>query len=185
MYCGPQGNRIYSWLLTKKLHHCYLGTFFTVIVLFSVWAIFFYQPFNCIIEGERQNIISAQERFVNGAVAQKKCQELEQKLKESKQLIESVTQKSARADQDYLVFLVEHAQQAGLAFCSCSRAYKDKQEGLEICSLNCRMRGTVDHLLRFFDTIVQSCKHIGCSHFSIVCDSDKQSDISCSFDYVV
>lgn len=184
MYYGPRGNRIHSWLLPKKSHHRYVGTLLVIVAIVVAWTIFLYQPLNCLIDIETQNIISAQERSANGIIAQKKCQELEQKLKENKQFLESATQTSAKAEQDYLTFLVDQAQKSGIILSSCSRAHEGKRDGLEYCSLTCRLCSTFECLLRFFDNIVQSGKHIGCSHLALISDSDKSFDISCRFDYV-
>jgi hypothetical protein len=179
MYYGPRGNRIHSWLLKKKPYYLYMGTFFILGALFFIWFILLYQPLNCFIKLEHHHFLSLHEQCMNGVAAQEVCKQLEQKVQENKRVLTDSVQ--AESTDDYLAFLIDHIAQAKLHLCSCSRDDESMYEGYHI--LNCKLLGTLEQLLYFFDRLVQSGKYVGCNRLSLTHDDNKQFDISCSLDY--
>lgn len=185
MYCGPNKNKVHSWLLRKKSHYRYMGTFLMLVALCTVWAVFVYQPLNCIIELEKQQTSALQEQCINGAEAQKVCEQLEKLLEESRQMLAHTSETEEDSVHYYFTFLLEQIQKAGLSFYSCSRSYENEQDGLAKYLINVKMQGSLKQLLQFFNYFVQSDSYVGCNNLSLSCANDKKLDISCDFTYFV
>jgi len=184
MYYGPQGNKVHSWLLTKKSYHRYCGTLFVATAFFTTWVIFLYQPLASMIDIERERSYAFQEQCSNGAAAQEGCKKLEQQVKDNKLLLERSSQIEQDSNHENLTFLLDTVESAGLVVNGCACADENECEGLVENCLNFKMHGSMQQLITFFDKLVQSRKYIGCSELSFVSDSDKVLDISCQFYYV-
>jgi len=159
-----------------------MGTFLFLVALVTVWAIFLYQPLNCIIALEKQRAFALQEQYNNGIDAQKVCSQLEHKIQESKNIfLHSSNNVEAEKEFDYLSFLLNQAEQVGLTGCSCSRSYLDEHDGLLQYEINCKMRGSLKQAIQFFDQLVKSSNTFGCSHVSCNHTHADEFDISCIF----
>jgi len=133
-----------------------------------------------LIDVENLRALSAQEKAGNGIHAQKRCKELEQKIKEHRSLLEQNS--SGKCSGGHLSLLVEQALKCGVIIGSCSSAHEFLDGESEHCILNYRLYGTFQQLLSFFDELVQSEAYLGCTHLTLAALADNQFDISCQFE---
>lgn len=185
MYYGPRGNKIHSWLIKKKSSHRYIGTFLFLTVLVIAWVIFLYQPLNCIITLEKQKAIALKEQYNNGVEAQKVCKQLESKIQGSRDIVVRSSDAQEERESDYLSFLLNHAEQAGLKCCSCSRSSEKEYDGLFQYEVTCKMNGSLKQAIQFFDQLVKSTNNFGCSQVFFNHVHADEFNISCVFTYVL
>lgn len=185
MYYGLRSNKIHNWLRTKKTRNLYFGLLFVLISVIVFWIFFLYQPLECLINLEQQRVISLREQFINCELACKEYAKLEQKIKEQQQIIADSVHNEKNIECDYLNVLLQHEQQAGLTLDMCSRDYSNEDEGLIPCDLSCKLHGTLNQLVTFFELLSQSNAYLGCNKLSLNYENNEQFDINACFNYFI